>query len=128
MAAVGTEPIRKHAAGGARADDDVIPGSRIRIGHWKRQGGDGGARRGRMLARASVAIIAHQQLPARLGTVGDGPAAACTTITGGMTFTGTLADGSTFSGVVQNSIGAGWTFLDGYGFINAQSAVAQPLP
>ena len=53
---------------------------------------------------------------------------AGTTITGGMTFTGTLADGSTFSGVVQNSIGAGWTFLDGYGFINAQSAVAQPLP
>jgi hypothetical protein len=47
---------------------------------------------------------------------------------GGVTFTGTLADGSTFSGTLTNRIGAGWTFLDGYGFINAQSAIAQPLP
>lgn len=47
---------------------------------------------------------------------------------GGITFTGTLADGSTFSGTLANRIGAGWTFLDGWGFINAQSAVAQPLP
>lgn len=47
---------------------------------------------------------------------------------GGITFTGTLADGSTFSGVMRNRIGAGWTFLDGFGFINAESAVSQPLP
>jgi Subtilase family len=53
---------------------------------------------------------------------------AGTTATGGVTFTGTLADGSTFSGVMTNRIGAGWTFLDGFGFINAQSAVSQPLP
>ena len=47
---------------------------------------------------------------------------------GGITFTGTLSDGSTFSGVIANRIGSGWSFLDGFGFINAQSAVAQPLP
>jgi hypothetical protein len=29
---------------------------------------------------------------------------------------------------VKNRIGAGWTFLDGFGFINAESAVSQPLP
>jgi len=47
---------------------------------------------------------------------------------GGITFTGTLADGSTFSGTLTNRIGAGWTFLDGWGFINAVNAVNQPLP
>ncbi len=50
------------------------------------------------------------------------------TAVGGITFTGTLADGSTFSGTVANPIGAGYSFLDGFGFINAQSAVAQPIP
>jgi len=53
---------------------------------------------------------------------------AGTTAVGGMTFTGTLADGTTFSGTVANKIGAGYTFLDGFGFINAQSAVNQPIP
>jgi len=47
---------------------------------------------------------------------------------GGVTFSGTLADGSTFSGTLTNRIGAGWSALDGFGFINAQSAVNQPLP
>jgi hypothetical protein len=47
---------------------------------------------------------------------------------GGISFTGTLADGSTFSGVLANRIGAGYSGLDGFGFINAQSAVSQPLP
>ncbi len=53
---------------------------------------------------------------------------AGTIATGGMTFTGTLADGSTFSGVMANRIGAGYSALDGYGFMNAESAVAQPTP
>jgi hypothetical protein len=47
---------------------------------------------------------------------------------GGITFTGTMADGSTFSGVMANRIGAGYSYLDGFGFINAPSAVSQPLP
>jgi len=47
---------------------------------------------------------------------------------GGVTFSGTLADGSTFSGALTNRIGTGWSALDGFGFINAQSAVNQPLP
>lgn len=51
-----------------------------------------------------------------------------TLASGGIAFTGTLADGSTFSGTLVNRIGTGWTFLDGWGFINAQSAVNQPLP
>ena len=33
-----------------------------------------------------------------------------------------------FSGTVANRIGAGYSFLDGFGFINAQSAVSQPIP
>jgi hypothetical protein len=51
-----------------------------------------------------------------------------TLASGGVTFTGTLADGSTFSGTLVNRIGAGWSPLDGFGFVNAQSAVNQPLP
>lgn len=47
---------------------------------------------------------------------------------GGITFSGTMADGSTFSGTMANRIGAGWSFLDGYGFVNAQTAVSLPLP
>ena len=46
----------------------------------------------------------------------------------GVRFSGTLSDGSTFSGVMANRNGKGYSFLDGYGFINAQDAVAQPLP
>ena len=53
---------------------------------------------------------------------------AGTTAVGGMTFTGTLADGIDVQRTVANQIGAGYTFLDGFGFINAQSAVAQPIP
>ena len=49
-------------------------------------------------------------------------------MSGGITFTGTLADGNTFSGTISNRIGSGWSFLDGWGFINAQNAVSQPLP
>ncbi len=51
-----------------------------------------------------------------------------TVLNGGVTFSGTLTDGSTFSGKMQNRIGAGYSILDGYGFINAESAVNQPLP
>lgn len=41
----------------------------------------------------------------------------------GVRFSGTLADGSTFSGVIQNKNGKGYSPLDGFGYINAQSAV-----
>ena len=46
----------------------------------------------------------------------------------GMTFSGTTTGGGTFSGTIQNVVGAGFTKLDGYGFINAQTAVSTPLP
>ena len=45
----------------------------------------------------------------------------------GMTFSGTLTDGSTFSGTLNNRIGAGWSVLDGFGFINAQTAITQTV-
>jgi hypothetical protein len=35
---------------------------------------------------------------------------------------------SAFSGMMTNRIGAGYSFLDGFGFINAQAAVNQPIP
>ncbi len=45
----------------------------------------------------------------------------------GMAFSGTTADGGTFSGVIKNNIGSGYSPLDGYGFINAQTAVSQTV-
>ncbi len=47
---------------------------------------------------------------------------------GGATISGTMQDGTPFSGTFLNRIGAGYSPLDGYGFINAQAAVAAPLP
>jgi hypothetical protein len=41
----------------------------------------------------------------------------------GMTFSGTTADGGTFSGRIKNNLGTGYSLLDGFGFINAQAAV-----
>ncbi|MEP7044748.1 MAG: S8 family serine peptidase [Dokdonella sp.] len=46
----------------------------------------------------------------------------------GMTFSGTTSDGQTFSGTIQNRIGAGYSPVDGYGFINAEQAVGQAVP
>ncbi len=43
----------------------------------------------------------------------------------GMSFSGTTADGGTFTGFIRNNIGAGYSPLDGYGFVNAQTAVSQ---
>jgi hypothetical protein len=45
----------------------------------------------------------------------------------GMTFSGTISDGVNtfpFSGTINNALGTGYSPLDGYGFINAQTAVA----
>lgn len=47
---------------------------------------------------------------------------------GGMTFSGTTSGGGTFSGTINNRIGSGYSVTDGFGFINAQAAVAAPLP
>jgi len=46
----------------------------------------------------------------------------------GAAFYGSLADGTPFKGTFSNRIGKGWTPVDGYGFINAQKAVSEPLP
>ncbi|MBV9008606.1 MAG: hypothetical protein JO354_05475 [Verrucomicrobia bacterium] len=45
----------------------------------------------------------------------------------GMAFSGTLGDGSTFSGTIKNRLGSGYSVLDGFGFINEQQAVVAPL-
>ena len=49
----------------------------------------------------------------------------------GMTFTGVVTNAdnttSTFTGTLNNRIGAGWSVTDGYGFINAQTAVSQTV-
>ena len=50
-----------------------------------------------------------------------------TVVTDGMTYSGTTSDGGTFSGTIKNRIGAGYSPLDGYGFINAQTAVSQTV-
>jgi hypothetical protein len=41
----------------------------------------------------------------------------------GMTFSGTTTGGGTFSGTLQNKVGAGYSNTDGFGFINAEAAV-----
>ncbi len=46
----------------------------------------------------------------------------------GMKFSGTISDGSTFTGTMVNQIGHGYTPIDGYGFINAEAAVNASLP
>jgi hypothetical protein len=51
-----------------------------------------------------------------------------TTIRQGMTFSGTTSTGGTFSGTINNVVGKGYSKLDGYGFINAQTAVGLALP
>ncbi len=48
-------------------------------------------------------------------------------ISDGMSFSGTLNDTSTFSGVIRNRIGSGYSNLDGFGFINAEKAVTTPI-
>ncbi len=50
-----------------------------------------------------------------------------TVTTNGMSFSGTLSDGSTFSGRLKNNLGSGYSALDGFGFINAQTAVGQTV-
>jgi len=41
----------------------------------------------------------------------------------GTTFSGTTSAGGTFSGVIRNNIGKGYSVLDGYGFIDASAAI-----
>jgi hypothetical protein len=50
-----------------------------------------------------------------------------TIIPDGMRFSGTLEDLSTFSGIIRNRIGNGFSQLDGFGFINAEQAVVTPI-
>lgn len=51
-----------------------------------------------------------------------------TTSAGGATFSATLSTAEVITGTFVNKIGKGYSPLDGFGFINAQDAVAQPLP
>lgn len=48
---------------------------------------------------------------------------AGTVVNDGMTFSGMMADGSTFTGTIKNAIGHGFSPVDGYGFINAAKAI-----
>jgi hypothetical protein len=53
-----------------------------------------------------------------------------TVTTTGMAFSGTVSDGVNsypFSGTLNNRIGSGYSVQDGYGFINAQTAVSAPI-
>ena len=46
----------------------------------------------------------------------------------GMSFSGTTSGGGTFSGFMQNRLGMGYSVTEGFGFINAEAAVAASLP
>ncbi len=49
-------------------------------------------------------------------------------VPGGVTVTVTMADGTTASGTFVNNIGAGYSRLTGFGFVNAEAAVAAAVP
>lgn len=51
-----------------------------------------------------------------------------TVVQDGMSFSGTTTDGETFSGVIRNHLGAGYSPVDGYGFLNAEAAVQHAVP
>jgi hypothetical protein len=51
-----------------------------------------------------------------------------TVVQDGMRFSGTLSNGATFDGRMRNRLGAGFSQLDGFGFVNAEAAVSAPLP
>ncbi len=53
---------------------------------------------------------------------------AGTVVPGGATFSGMDSTGNPFSGTMSNKVGKGFSPLDGFGFLNAQEAVSQPLP
>ncbi len=84
-----------------------------------------GLERGPNVATAGGAALAHYNAD----LFGGGVLIPDGTVTPeGMRFSGTLADGSTFSGTLQNRLGAGFSQLDGFGFVNAEAAVNAPLP
>lgn len=61
--------------------------------------------------------------------LGQGVQIPSGTVTGtGSTFSGQLEDGTSFSGTFTNQLGAGYSPLDGFGFINAEAAVSAALP
>ncbi len=84
-----------------------------------------GLERGPNVATAGGAALAHYNADLFGGGVliREG-----TVIPDGMRFSGTLADGATFDGRIRNRLGAGFSQLDGFGFINAEAAVNAPLP
>lgn len=47
---------------------------------------------------------------------------------GGVQITGTMQDGTPFTGRMVNAIGRGYSPLDGFGFIDAAAAAAAPVP
>jgi hypothetical protein len=46
------------------------------------------------------------------------------TVGAGLVYTARTSTGRTLVGTLRNRIGAGWTPIDGHGFVNAQEAVA----
>ncbi len=46
------------------------------------------------------------------------------TVGPGMSYRAVTSTGRVLTGVLRNRIGAGWTPVDGFGYINAQAAVS----
>ncbi len=92
---------------------------------------------GRGLQRSASVAGSTAVLPAGVGSTTSNPIAdlfgggvilpSGTVVTDGMSFSGTTTGGGTFSGTIKNRIGAGYSPVDGYGFIDATKAVTLPL-
>ena len=48
------------------------------------------------------------------------------TVGPGMSYRAVTSTGRVLTGVMRNTIGAGWTAVDGFGYVNAQAAVGRP--
>ncbi len=92
---------------------------------------------GRGAQRSSSVAGSTAATPAGTGTTTVNPLADLfgggvkipegTVINDGMSFSGTTSGGGTFTGTIKNRIGAGYSPVDGYGLINAQTAVGLPI-
>lgn len=117
-------------------ENDVKPtfSSTVELGRYRQltlsfpTGGSfaGGDSIGFGVDRDEIAILAGGGSASLLG--GGVLLPSGTIVGGGASFSGTLEDGTAFSGVFTNRIGKGYSRLDGFGFINAEAAVATPLP
>ncbi len=120
------------------ADNSFTAGDVLRFNAGRLQQQDATVPQGQTVAKVvtptggSVTLFRHDSSADLLGSgvfIPEDPTGS--NIQPGMTFNGTVVDGANvlpFSGRLTNKIGAGYSPLDGFGFINIQGAAAGQVP